>query len=87
MEEKKFRQLSSIVFSGMAQATFVCSQKSICYDGLLNFYVDAMRYASSFRNIALNHWAGREINPCALYVIDASEELIDRIAKEIWYVV
>ena len=64
--------------------TFVCSQKSIGFDGLLNFYAGRNAVCDlPFERAFLNHmgWSGNMCAP-APYVIDASEELIDRIAKE-----
>ena len=62
--------------------TFIASQKSIGFDGLLNFYagrndVCDLDFEHAFTEHM--HW-----NPqlCAPYVIDNSPELIDRIAKD-----
>ena len=64
--------------------TFVCSQKSIGFDGLLNFYAGRNAVCDlAFERAFLNHmgWSGNMCAP-APYVIDANAELIDRIAKE-----
>ena len=64
--------------------TFVCSQKSIGFDGLLNFYAGRNAVCDlAFERAFLNHmgWSGNMCAP-APYVIDASEELIDRVAKD-----
>ncbi len=62
--------------------TFIASQKSIGFDGLLNFYagrndVCDLEFEAHFK--AHMHW-----NPllCAPYVIDADHELLDRIAAD-----
>ncbi len=62
--------------------TFIASQKSIGFDGLLNFYagrndVCDLDFEARFKEHM--HW-----NPllCAPYVIDADHELLDRIAKD-----
>lgn len=64
--------------------TFICSQKSIGFDGLLNFYAGRNEACDlAFEQAFLAHmgWTG---NTCAAapYVIDANKELIDRIGKE-----
>lgn len=64
--------------------TFVCSQKSIGFDGLLNFYAGRNEVCDlPFERAFLNHmgWTGNMCAP-APYVIDASEELIERIAQD-----
>ena len=63
--------------------TFVCSEKSIGFDGLLNFYAGRNSVCDlPMERAFLNHmgWSGNMCAP-ALYVIDASTELIDRIAQ------
>ncbi|MDE5678367.1 nucleoside phosphorylase [Phocaeicola sp.] len=64
--------------------TYICSEKSIGFDGLLNFYagrndVCDLKLEQAF--IEHMHWKG---NICIAhpYVIDASQELIDRIAQD-----
>lgn len=68
-EKEKFRQLELVrigTCGGLQPntpvGTFVCSQKSIGFDGLLNFMPDVMRYAIFLSNVlSLTTWAGREI--------------------------
>lgn len=62
--------------------TFICSEKSIGFDGLLNFYagrneVCDLEFEKAFTEHM--HW-----NPqlCAPYVIDNNKELLDRIYDE-----
>lgn len=62
--------------------TFICSEKSIGFDGLLNFYagrnaVCDLEFEQYFKEYM--NW-----NPllCAPYVIDSNEELRNRIAQE-----
>jgi uridine phosphorylase len=62
--------------------TFVCSEKSIGFDGLLNFYsgrnaVCDLPFERAF--IAHMGWTGNTCIPYP-YVIDANKELTDRIA-------
>jgi uridine phosphorylase len=62
--------------------TFVCSEKSIGFDGLLNFYAGRNAVCDlPFERAFLNHmgWTGNMCAP-APYVIDADAELIERIA-------
>ena len=90
-EKEKFRQLELVrigTCGGLQPntpvGTFVCSQKSIGFDGLLNFYAGRNAVCDlPFERAFLNYmgWSGNMCAP-APYVIDASEELIDRIAKE-----
>ena len=90
-EKDQFRQLELVrigTCGGLQPntpvGTFVCSQKSIGFDGLLNFYAGRNAVCDlPFERAFLNHmgWSGNMCAP-APYVIDASEELIDRIAKE-----
>ena len=64
--------------------TFVCSQKSIGFDGLLNFYAGRDEACDlEFEQAFLKHmgWTGNMCAP-APYVIDANAELIDRIGKD-----
>lgn len=64
--------------------TFVCSQKSIGFDGLLNFYAGRNAVCDlAFERAFLNHmgWTGNLCAP-APYVIDANSELINRIAQD-----
>ncbi|WP_018108011.1 nucleoside phosphorylase [Bacteroides propionicifaciens] len=64
--------------------TFVCSQKSIGFDGLLNFYAGRDEACDlEFEQAFLKHmgWTGNMCAP-APYVIDANAELIERIGKD-----
>lgn len=63
--------------------TFVCSEKSMGFDGLLNFYsgrnaVCDLPFEAAF--IQQMGWTGNMCQP-APYVIDADTELLDRIAQ------
>lgn len=62
--------------------TFVCSQTSIGFDGLLNFYAGRNAVCDlPMERAFLNHmgWTGNLCAP-APYVINADEELVERIA-------
>lgn len=64
--------------------TYVCSEKSIGFDGLLNFYGGRNEVCDlDFEHAFLQHmgWTG---NTCIAhpYVIDAHAELINRIAQD-----
>lgn len=64
--------------------TFVCSQKSIGFDGLLNFYAGRNAVCNlPMERSFLNHmgWSGNMCAP-APYVIAADEELVNRIAGD-----
>lgn len=62
--------------------TFICSEKSVGFDGLLNFYAGRNAVCDLVMERALlNHlgWTGNMCAP-APYVIDADSELVERIA-------
>lgn len=62
--------------------TFICSEKSIGFDGLLNFYEGRNAVCDlPMERALLNHlgWTGNMCAP-APYVIDADPELVERIA-------
>lgn len=62
--------------------TFVCSQKSIGFDGLLNFYAGRNEVCDlAFEKAFLSYmgWTGNLCAP-APYVISADEELTERVA-------
>ena len=62
--------------------TFICSVKSVGFDGLLNFYQGRNDVCDlAFEQALLQHlgWTGNMCAP-APYVIDANAELSDRIA-------
>ena len=64
--------------------TFICSEKSIGFDGLLNFYAGRNAVCDlPMERALLNHlgWSGNLCAP-APYVIDADEELTNRIAGD-----
>lgn len=89
-ENENFRQLEFVrigTCGGLQEdtpvGTFVCSQKSIGFDGLLNFYAGRNSVCDlAFEQHFLLHmgWRGNMCAP-APYVIDADADLIDRIAK------
>ncbi len=90
-ENDKFRQLTLVrigTCGGLQPytptGTFVCSQKSIGFDGLLNFYAGRNAVCNlPMEKAFLNHmgWSGNMCAP-APYVISADEELVDRIAQD-----
>lgn len=90
-ENENFRQLELVrigTCGGLQPntpvGTFICSQKSIGFDGLLNFYAGRNEACDlEFEKAFLAHmgWTGNTGNP-APYVIDANPELCDRIAKD-----
>lgn len=62
--------------------TFICSEKSVGFDGLLNFYAGRNTVCDlAMERALLNHlgWTGNMCAP-APYVIDADYELVERIA-------
>src|SRR5699024_7344098 len=64
--------------------TFICSVKSVGFDGLLNFYAGRNEVCDlELEKAFLKHmkWQGNQCQP-APYVIDANEDLINRIAKD-----
>lgn len=66
------------------EGTFICSEISVGFDGLLNFYAGRNAVCDlPFERALLNHlgWSG---NMCmsAPYVIHADEEMVERIAKD-----
>lgn len=64
--------------------TFLCSAKSVGFDGLLNFYEGRNAVCDlPFERALLNHlgWSGN-ICQSAPYVIDADAELMERIAGD-----
>lgn len=64
--------------------TFVCSEKSVGFDGLLNFYEGRNAVCDlPMERALLNHlgWTGNMCAP-APYVIDADPELVKRIAQQ-----
>ncbi|MBE6282223.1 MAG: phosphorylase [Bacteroides sp.] len=64
--------------------TFLCSQKSIGFDGLLNFYAGRDEVCDlTFEMSFIRHmgWMGNQCQPYP-YVIDCDKELMERIAQE-----
>lgn len=64
--------------------TFICSEISVGFDGLLNFYAGRNAVCDlPFERALLNHlgWSGNMCMP-APYVIHADEEMVERIAKD-----
>lgn len=64
--------------------TFVCSEISVGFDGLLNFYQGRNAVCDlPLERALLNHlgWSGNMCQP-APYAIAADEELVNRIAKD-----
>lgn len=66
------------------EGTFVCSQTSIGFDGLLNFYAGRNAVCDLQLERALIAHLGWTGNMCAPYpyAVDADEELVDRIAAD-----
>lgn len=89
MEKENFRQLEFVrigTCGGLQPytpvGTFICSQKSVGFDGLLNFYEGRNAVCDlAMERALLNHlgWTGNMCQP-APYVIDADQELVERIA-------
>jgi len=85
-EKKKFRQLELVrigTCGGLQPntpvGTFICSQKSIGFDGLLNFYAGRNEACDlAFEEAFKKHMNWSPLL-CAPYVIDANAELISRI--------
>lgn len=64
--------------------TFICSERSIGFDGLLNFYAGRNAVCDlQMERALLNHlgWTGNMCAP-APYCIAADQELVDRIAAQ-----
>ena len=66
------------------EGTFICSEISVGFDGLLNFYAGRNAVCDlPFERALLNHlgWSGNMCMP-APYVIHTDEEMVERIAKD-----
>ena len=66
------------------EGTFICSEISVGFDGLLNFYAGRNAVCDlPFERALVNHlgWSGNMCMP-APYVIHADEEMVERIAKD-----
>lgn len=91
MEKDEFRQLEFVrigTCGGLQtytpEGSFICSVKSIGFDGLLNFYAGRNAVCDlAMERALINHlgWSGNICSP-APYVIDADNELIERIAQD-----
>lgn len=90
-EKEQFRQLQMVrigTCGGLQEYTpigsYICSVKSVGFDGLLNFYAGRNAVCDlPMERALLNHlgWSGNMCQP-APYVIAADEELVERIAKD-----
>ena len=90
-EKEQFRQLQMVrigTCGGLQEYTpigsYICSVKSVGFDGLLNFYAGRNEVCDlPMERALLNHlgWSGNMCQP-APYVIAADEELVGRIAKD-----
>ena len=66
------------------EGTFICSETSIGFDGLLNFYAGRNDVCDlELEKALINHlgWIGNQCQSHP-YVIDADREMVDRIAKD-----
>ncbi len=91
MEKENIRQLEIVrigTCGGLQpytpEGTFICSVKSVGFDGLLNFYQGRNAVCDlALERALLNHlgWSGNMCAP-APYVIDADSELVGRIAGD-----
>lgn len=89
MEKEELRQLEVVrigTCGGLQPftpvGTFICSEKSVGFDGLLNFYAGRNAVCDlPMERALLNHlgWSGNLCAP-APYVVDADAELVERIA-------
>lgn len=90
-EKDKFRQLEVVrigTCGGLQPytpvGTYICSVKSVGFDGLLNFYEGRNAVCDlPLERALLNHlgWSGNMCAP-APYVIDADAEMVERIAQK-----
>lgn len=90
-EKEKLRQLEIVrigTCGGLQPftpvGTFICSEKSVGFDGLLNFYEGRNAVCDlPMERALLNHlgWTGNMCAPSP-YVIDADQELVERIAQK-----
>lgn len=90
-EKEKIRQLDIVrigTCGGLQPytpvGTFICSEKSIGFDGLLNFYEGRNAVCDlAMERALLNHlgWTGNMCAP-APYITDADSELVERIADK-----
>ena len=91
MEKENIRQLEIVrigTCGGLQpytpEGTFICSVKSVGFDGLLNFYQGRNAVCDLAMERALLYHLGWSGNMCAPapYVIDADSELVGRIAGD-----
>ena len=90
-EKEKIRQLDIVrigTCGGLQPytpvGTFICSEKSIGFDGLLNFYEGRNAVCDlAMERALLDHlgWTGNMCAPTP-YIIDADSELVERIADK-----
>lgn len=90
-EKEEFRQLEIVrvgTCGGLQPytptGTFVCSEISVGFDGLLNFYAGRNAICDlQMERALINHlgWTGNLCAP-APYVIEADKEMVERIAKD-----
>lgn len=90
-EKEQFRQLQMVrigTCGGLQEYTpigsYICTVKSVGFDGLLNFYAGRNAVCDlPMERALLNHlgWSGNMCQP-APYVIAVDEELVERIAKD-----
>ena len=66
------------------EGTFICSETSVGFDGLLNFYAGRNSVCDlQLERALVSHlgWTGNQCQPYP-YVIDADREMVERIAKD-----
>ncbi len=90
-EKQEFRQLEIVrvgTCGGLQPytptGTFICSEISIGFDGLLNFYAGRNAICDlQMERALINHlgWSGNLCAP-APYVIEADKDMVERIAKD-----
>ena len=88
-EKEQFRQLEMVrigTCGGLQEYTpigsFICSQKSVGFDGLLNFYAGRNEACDlAFEEAFKKHMDWSPLL-CAPYTVPADTELVERIAKD-----
>ena len=88
-EKATFKQLQMVrigTCGGLQEycptGTFICSQKSVGFDGLLNFYAGRNEACDLEFEEAFKKHLNWSPLLCAPYTIAADEELVERIARE-----
>lgn len=88
-EKDEFRQLEMVrigTCGGLQEFTplgsYICSQKSVGFDGLLNFYAGRNEVCDLAFEEAFKKHLNWSPLLCAPYTIPANTELVDRIAKD-----